>query len=67
VTPSRLVRGGLASEGGQIVAIGASQSLPRGDTDIDVEGKIILPGVIDPHGHIGIGQAPGQDSFNREL
>ncbi|MBV9354621.1 MAG: amidohydrolase family protein [Chloroflexi bacterium] len=67
VTPSGLIRGGLASEGGQIVAIGASQSLPRGDTDIDVEGKIIFPGVIDPHVHLGIGQAPGQDSFNREL
>lgn len=67
VTPTGLIRGGLASEGGQIVAIGASATLPAGDTDIDVEGKIIFPGVIDPHVHLGIGVQPGQDSFNHEL
>lgn len=67
VTPTGLVRGGLASEGGQIVAVGASSTLPRGEIDIDVEGKVIFPGVIDPHVHLGIGVDPGQASFNHEL
>jgi dihydroorotase-like cyclic amidohydrolase len=67
VTPAGLVRGGLSADGGEIVAIGPSRSLPSGETDIDVEGKIIFPGVIDPHVHLGIGLEPGQDSFNREL
>src|SRR5947209_16206623 len=67
VTPTGLVRGGLSSEDGQIVAIGASRGLPAGDVDIDVEGKIIFPGVIDPHVHLGLGAEPGQASFNKEL
>src|SRR5689334_13984009 len=67
VTPAGVVRGGLASEGGQIAAIGADASLPRGDLDVDVEGKIIFPGALDPHVHLGLGQEPGQASFNLEL
>jgi dihydroorotase-like cyclic amidohydrolase len=49
------------------VALGASGSLPAGDVDIDVEGKIIFPGLIDPHVHLGLGAEPGQASFNKEL
>jgi dihydroorotase-like cyclic amidohydrolase len=67
VTPTGLVRGGLSADGRRNVALGASRSLPPDEIDIDVEGKVIFPGVIDPHVHLGIGLEPGQDSFNREL
>jgi dihydroorotase-like cyclic amidohydrolase len=67
VTPTGIVRGGLASEGGQIVAIGASAALPRGEMDIDVGGKVIFPGALDPHAHLGVGEDSGPVGFNREI
>lgn len=57
VTPTGLVRGGVVAEAGIITHVGPDRSLPAGETSIDAEGKWVLPGVIDPHTHIGIGPA----------
>jgi len=57
VTPTGLVRRGLVAEDGVITHIGSDHSLPKGDETVDAEGKWVLPGVIDPHTHIGIGPA----------
>ncbi|MGQ4911468.1 MAG: allantoinase AllB [Candidatus Thorarchaeota archaeon] len=47
-----MVRGGLAVSDGRICAIATDTHLPDADTIIDVEGKIVMPGVIDAHAHI---------------
>ncbi len=46
--------------GAKIVAVGAEgkTSIPSNAKVIDVTGKIIMPGIIDTHSHIGIGPAP---------
>jgi len=51
--------GVLVIEGGTIRAIGpaGAVSVPAGATVHDVAGKVILPGLVDTHSHIGGGRA----------
>lgn len=67
VTPTGVVRGGLAATGGVITHIGADGTLPRGRHDVDVEGKVIFPGVIDPHTHMGVGDGWGPEKFEADF
>ena len=47
-------RGDVAAKDGQIVAI--ADELPRGEADefVDARGKLVFPGAVDAHFHIGI-------------
>ena len=36
---------------GRVACIGAPESMPAADETLDVSGKLVLPGVIDPHVH----------------
>lgn len=49
--PTGVVRGGLEIEDGIIKNISKS-GLPRTGRDIDVKGKLVIPGVIDSHAHL---------------
>lgn len=51
VTPTGLVEGGVAIDGGTLVAVGKDRYLPSAEVTIDAHGGLILPGVIDPHVH----------------
>lgn len=55
-------RGTLVIDGNKIVAVGpsASTTIPQGAERIDVSGRVILPGLVDTHSHIG--QVSGGDS-----
>ncbi|MBC8232393.1 amidohydrolase family protein, partial [bacterium] len=53
VTPHGIVKAGIAVDGEKIVAIADEMFLPEGNTTIDASGKIVIPGVIDPHVHTG--------------
>lgn len=55
VSPEGLLRGGLAATDGVITHVGPDGTLPTGMNDVDVDGHVIFPGVIDPHVHIGVG------------
>ena len=50
-------RGVLVARGGKIVAVGAegAVSLPDGAEVVDATGKVILPGLVDTHSHVGGG------------
>ena len=67
VTPTGLVRGGLSASGGVITHVGVDAELPRGDTDIDIGGKVLLPGLIDPHVHLGIGPGGGPEKLHADF
>ncbi|MFQ5692916.1 MAG: hydantoinase, partial [Nitrospinota bacterium] len=55
VLPGRgIVRAGLAVHGGKIAAIGKEESLPSARRSIDASGLHVLPGLVDPHGHMGL-------------
>jgi dihydropyrimidinase len=53
VTPSGIMEGGLAVVDGKIAAVGSDAFLPDAERIIDLAGKYLLPGVIDPECHLG--------------
>ncbi|MBI2962595.1 MAG: amidohydrolase family protein [Deltaproteobacteria bacterium] len=63
VAPSGVFRGGVAIDGEEIVALGSSATLGRGHREIDLDGKILLPGLFDPHVHFGVGDRIGEESM----
>lgn len=54
VTHDGEFEGGVAVRDGRIVAVGARDCLPSADREIDLRGKVLMPGVIDPHCHLGV-------------
>jgi imidazolonepropionase-like amidohydrolase len=52
--------GTLVIEDGEILAVGADVPIPAGAERRDMSGRIIMPGIVDPHSHIG--QVSGADS-----
>lgn len=62
VTGPVIDNGTLVIEDGKIAAIGdvADVAIPRGAEVIDVSGKVIIPGLVDTHSHIG--EVAGGDS-----
>lgn len=55
-------RGVLVVKAGRIVAVGDSKTvkIPAGATTVDLAGKVVMPGIVDSHSHIGEGA--GADS-----
>ena len=47
--------------------VGADHKLPRTDEDVDAGGKYLLPGIIDPHVHLGIGIGGGPEKLQRDF
>ena len=56
--------GVLVVQNGEITAVGAagSVSIPRNAERIDVSGKVIMPGLVDTHSHIGEGDGGDRSS-----
>jgi dihydroorotase-like cyclic amidohydrolase len=67
VTPGGLIRGGLSATEGVIVKIGADHELPDASRNVDAGGKYLLPGIIDPHVHLGIGVGGGPEKLQRDF
>jgi imidazolonepropionase-like amidohydrolase len=57
VSSAPIPNGVLVVQGGRIVAVGpeAAVRIPAGATVHDVAGKVIIPGLVDTHSHIGGG------------
>ena len=53
VTPTEVLDAAVAIRGERIVAIGPPELLPRAARVIDATGKLVLPGPIDCHVHLG--------------
>ncbi|MBI3635707.1 MAG: amidohydrolase family protein [Candidatus Rokubacteria bacterium] len=53
VTATDVVDTAIAVAGGTIVALGPESALPPADRVIDATGKIVFPGLIDCHLHVG--------------
>lgn len=52
VTADSIFKGSIGIAGETITAIGSEETLPAADQRIDVDGKLVLPGVVDPHVHL---------------
>ena len=48
----------IVVDGGRIVAVGADVDVPRGATTVSLEGRHVIPGLIESHGHVTGAWAP---------
>ena len=67
VTPRGVIHGGVAIDGETILQVDTDGVLPKGKRDIDVGGKVIFPGIIDPHAHIGVGDNWGPEKMRSDF
>jgi len=54
--------GSILLQDGRIVALGQQVEAPEGATVVDGTGKVVTPGIIDSHSHLGVYAAPGTDA-----
>ncbi|MGO1527617.1 MAG: amidohydrolase [Senegalia sp. (in: firmicutes)] len=54
MTGEVIEKGSILIEGGKIKAVGQEVTAPKDAQVIDVEGKMVLPGFIDSHCHVGL-------------
>ena len=54
ITQGTLERGTVLVEDGRIVAVGEEVEIPEGAEVYDATGKVVMPGLIDAHCHVGI-------------
>ena len=55
-----LKKGVVLLDGGKIVAVGEELTLPEGCETFDATGKIVTPGLIDAHTHLGVYAEPAE-------
>jgi imidazolonepropionase-like amidohydrolase len=55
-------RGDVLVQDGRIAAVGAELAAPAGVETIDLAGRWITPGIIDPHSHLGVYSMPATTS-----
>lgn len=53
--------GGVAVADGRIVATGTRDALPAADREVDLDGRVLMPGVVDPHCHLGVNYGYDED------
>ncbi|WNZ29250.1 MAG: dihydroorotase family protein [Candidatus Bathyarchaeota archaeon] len=58
-----LIEAGIGIDGGKIVKIAKDLNLPNGSTRINLNGNIILPGLIDGHVHLRDQQLAYKETF----
>jgi len=60
----KIVDGSILFAGGEIVELGTGVTAPAGATVIDGHGKVLTPGIIDVHSHLGDYPSPGVKSLS---
>ncbi|MCC7412035.1 MAG: amidohydrolase family protein [Gammaproteobacteria bacterium] len=53
VTPSGIVEADIAIAGGRVRALGDHRYMPAAKRALDATGLHVLPGIVDPHAHLG--------------
>ncbi|NIR87522.1 dihydroorotase family protein, partial [Candidatus Bathyarchaeota archaeon] len=61
--PQGLVKAGLAVDEGKILKIAKETNLPHASEKLNMKGKIMLPGLIDPHVHLRDQQLAYKEDF----
>ena len=59
ITGGEIENGTLLVHRGKIVAVGIAVAIPPGATEHDVSGRVLMPGLVDTHSHVG--QVAGAD------
>lgn len=65
ITNGIIERGSILIQDGKIAAIGTDVPVPAGAEVFDAEGRMVMPGIIEAHSHLGVAEADigamGQD------
>jgi dihydropyrimidinase len=67
VTQAGVLEGGVWCEEGRIGLIGEARKLPQAETVLDARGRFVLPGLVDPHVHLGTGGSADEAKFLNDL
>jgi dihydropyrimidinase len=67
VTPHGIINGGVWAEDGVIGLVGDNRQLPAADETLDARGRFVLPGLVDPHVHLGVGGTADDAKFLSDL
>ncbi|MBM4226209.1 MAG: amidohydrolase family protein [Gammaproteobacteria bacterium] len=59
--------GGVAVDGERITRVGADAELRQGRREIDLNERILLPGVFDPHIHFEVGERFGDEAMAEDF
>jgi dihydroorotase-like cyclic amidohydrolase len=62
-TRNEIVKAGLAVEGGRIWKVAKEANLPKAVAKLDLEGNLVLPGLIDSHVHLRDQQLSYKEDF----
>ncbi|TET71844.1 amidohydrolase, partial [Candidatus Bathyarchaeota archaeon] len=54
ITKGVIDKGTILIEDGKIKAVGKNVKVPKGAEVIDASGKVVMPGLVEAHCHIGI-------------
>jgi len=54
VVGDTIPNGSILIRNGKIAAVGANVTAPEGFAAIDANGRYVIPGIVDPHSHLGI-------------
>jgi imidazolonepropionase-like amidohydrolase len=54
ITNGTLERGAVLVKDGRIIAVGENVEVPKDAEVYDAEGKVVMPGLIDAHCHVGV-------------
>ncbi len=65
VTQGKVIEGFVAVDGEKIVAVGQAELAPEARKVIDLKGRLLIPGVVDPEVHFGSHRWVG-DEFDSE-
>ncbi|AWM39965.1 imidazolonepropionase [Gemmata obscuriglobus] len=60
-TDRPIENGTLVVKGGRIAAVGAAAdvTVPPGAEVVDLKGRVVIPGLVDTHSHVGVYSRPG--------
>src|SRR4051812_48219371 len=67
VTPTGPIRGGVAVADGRIARVGDDREFGAANRTVDLDGRVVLPGLMDPHVHFGFGDTIGDDTMAEDF
>ena len=65
ITPGGEIHGGVAIEGERITHVGGDATLPDATRVIDAREAYIIPGLIEPHAHLGLSSTNGANELEK--
>ena len=63
-TGPEIAKGSILMRDGKVAAVGAEVVAPADAHVVDAHGRVVTPGIIDPHSHLGVYPSPGVEAMS---